>query len=98
MKAKEMADSTGRDTVHGAGLLEALPAWIGDLAQRGLRNLRKGRIGRRMELIETLPLGGKRQLILIACDGRHFLVGAGADAVSSITPIPLPDSGARYIQ
>jgi hypothetical protein len=51
-----------------------------------------------MELIETLPLGGKRQLILIACDGRHFLVGAGADAVSSITPIPLPDSGARCIQ
>jgi flagellar biogenesis protein FliO len=60
------------------------------LAGRGLRHFGKSRSSRRLQLVETLPLGGKRQLILIVCDGQHFLIGAGSDAVSSITPVPVP--------
>jgi flagellar biogenesis protein FliO len=37
-----------------------------------------------MELLETLQLGGKRQLMLVTCDGRSYLVGAGGDSVHSI--------------
>jgi len=57
------------------------------IVTRGLGSLRKPRAARRLQLVETLPLGGKRQLILICCDGNHFLVGAGSDGVSAITPI-----------
>ena len=42
---------------------------------------------RRLELIETLPLGGKRQLMLVLCDGQRVLVGAGGDGVHSIAEI-----------
>jgi hypothetical protein len=27
--------------------------------------------------------------MLILCDGQHFLIGAGSDAVSSIMPVPV---------
>jgi Flagellar biosynthesis protein, FliO len=40
-----------------------------------------------MELIETLSLGGKRQLMLVRCGGQHFLVGGGFDTVETIVPI-----------
>src|SRR5260370_17875518 len=39
---------------------------------------------RRMSLLETLQLGGKRQLMLVLCDGQKYLVGAGSDSVHSI--------------
>jgi len=40
-----------------------------------------------MEFIEVLQLGGKRQLMLVACAGRQYLVGAGSDSVQSIVEI-----------
>lgn len=43
-----------------------------------------------MELVETLPLGGKRQLMLVLCDGQRVLVGAGSDGVHSITEMKGP--------
>jgi hypothetical protein len=42
-----------------------------------------------MQLLETLSLGGRRQLFLVACDGRNFLIGTGSDHVGSIVPIAL---------
>jgi hypothetical protein len=45
---------------------------------------------RRLELIETLPLGGKRQLMLVLCDGQRVLVGAGGDGVHSIAEMNDP--------
>jgi hypothetical protein len=38
-----------------------------------------------MELVERLELGGKRQLMLVVCDGQRYLLGAGGDGVHSIT-------------
>lgn len=37
-----------------------------------------------LELLETLSLGGRRQLFLIACGGERYLVGAGAEGVGSM--------------
>jgi hypothetical protein len=53
----------------------------------GIRGVRGER---RLELIETLRLGGKRQLMLVLCDGQRVLVGAGGDSVHSIAEITEP--------
>ena len=46
----------------------------------------KGR--KRMRVAEALPLGGKRSLVLVECDGQAFLVGCGHDQVNCIFPVP----------
>jgi flagellar biogenesis protein FliO len=52
------------------------------------------RTQRRMELVETLNLGGKRQLMLVVCEGKRYLIGAGGDSVHSIAEVkPTEDSG-----
>jgi len=68
-----------------------------DLRQHGLAGLllrlwsdrRVARAGRtqQMELLETLPLGGRRQLMLVRCAGERFLVGGGVDSVETIVKI-----------
>ena len=49
---------------------------------------RRGRLlvsqERQLRVLETLPLGGRRQVHLVACGAQKFLVGTGADAVTSI--------------
>jgi len=80
--------NTNKKAIRPPQMFDApLIAGIRAIAARGLRNLRKPRADRRLQLVETLPLGGKRQLILVRCDGSDFLVGAGSDGVSAITPI-----------
>jgi flagellar biogenesis protein FliO len=49
--------------------------------------LHSGRGARRMELIEKLELGGKRQLMLVICDGHQYIVAAGSDSIQAITEI-----------
>ena len=40
--------------------------------------------GKQMQLMESLPLGGKRQLMLVSCAGERFLVGGGAESIETI--------------
>ena len=40
-----------------------------------------------MQLVETLSLGGKRQVMLVDCEGERYLVGCGADTVTSIAKV-----------
>jgi flagellar biogenesis protein FliO len=47
---------------------------------------------RRMRVVETLPLGGKRSLFLVECEGKTFFVGCGGDAVNCIYPAPFDGS------
>lgn len=54
------------------------------LLRNGIGSFGRAAIERRMELLETLPLGGKRQLMLVLCDGQRYLVGAGSDEVHAI--------------
>ena len=39
---------------------------------------------KQLRLVETLSLGGKRQLMLVNCGGESFLVGGGMDSVETI--------------
>ena len=50
----------------------------------------KAGVLRQMKLIEVLPLGGKRELMLVQCAGKRFVVGGGSDSIDSIV---LLDSG-----
>jgi flagellar biogenesis protein FliO len=40
-----------------------------------------------MRLLETLPLGGKRQLMLVQGGTERFLVGGGFDAVQTMVKV-----------
>jgi hypothetical protein len=62
--------------------LQGLAGW----AWRLLRLWRSQREAPRkqLRLVESLALGGKRQLMLVRCAGESFLVGGGADSVETI--------------
>jgi hypothetical protein len=68
-------------SVEGQGLAE----WVLRFA-RGWRGRDDGQ-RRQMRLVETLPLGGKRQLMLVSCDGERFLVGGGLDSIETIVRV-----------
>jgi flagellar biogenesis protein FliO len=40
-----------------------------------------------MHVIETVSLGGRRQLSLVSCGDERFLVGCGADQIQTIVQI-----------
>jgi flagellar biogenesis protein FliO len=62
--------------VHG------LAGWVLSLLRgwRGQREMQR----KQLQLVETLPLGGKRQLMLVTCAGESFLVGGGMESVETI--------------
>jgi flagellar biogenesis protein FliO len=45
---------------------------------------------KQMQLLETLMLGGKRQLMLVRCGGERFLVGGSLESVETIVPVASP--------
>ena len=55
-------------------------------AIRGLRNERHATT-KQMHLLETLPLGGKRQLMLVSCGGERFLIGGGSESIETIVRV-----------
>ncbi len=69
-------------TVKTAFEVQGLAGWV--MGQ--LRDLRSRReIHRKqLRLVETLPLGGKRQLMLVTCGRESFLVGGGMDSIETI--------------
>ncbi len=62
--------------------MQGVAAWVLGLF-RVWRNKRETP-RKQLRLVEMLPLGGKRQLMLVACAGENFLVGAGADSIETI--------------
>lgn len=65
--------------------VQGLAGWV--VGQwRGLRSQRDVH-RKQLRLVETLPLGGKRQLMLVTCGGESFLVGCGMDSVETIVPL-----------
>lgn len=67
-----------------------LVTWMQRFFRDGFAGLSKSGCVRRLKLVETLQLGGKRQLMLILCDGQLLLVGAGADSIQSIIEMRRP--------
>ncbi|MGD0888275.1 MAG: flagellar biosynthetic protein FliO [Acidobacteriaceae bacterium] len=74
----------------GSGLASWLLAWFQTPLRVRFSGIGKARAKRRMELVEMLQLGGKRQLMLVVCDGQRYLVGAGGDSVQSIAEMREP--------
>jgi flagellar biogenesis protein FliO len=50
------------------------------------RSATAGRV-KQMQLLETLPLGGKRQLMLVQCGTEQFLVGGGLESIETIVKV-----------
>jgi flagellar biogenesis protein FliO len=65
--------------------VKGLAGWVLGL----LRALRGRRVVQRkqLRLVETLALGGKRQLMLVTCAGESFLVGGGPESVETIVRV-----------
>jgi len=53
---------------------------------RSRASLREGRV-RTLQLLETMPVGGKRQLMLVRCGEEHFLVGGGPESITAIVKV-----------
>jgi len=62
------------------GAIEALMRGVRSVAKRQPWGAKK----RRMEMVESLTLGGRKQLFLVECDRQRYLVGGGAEGVATI--------------
>ena len=63
--------------------MQGLAGWVpGSAAWLAMPTLRLQQ--RQLRLVETLALGGKRQLMLVTCAGERFLVGGGLESVETI--------------
>lgn len=62
--------------------VQGVAGWVLALLRgcRGRREMQR----KQLRLVETLPLGGKRQLMLVTCAGESFLVGGGPESVETI--------------
>jgi hypothetical protein len=84
LEREREAEQRRRQRVPLNGWAGRVLDWLRRVLVHGFAGLNYGRSERRMELIETLSLGGKRQLMLVVCDGRRVLVGAGGDSIQSL--------------
>lgn len=73
------------DKTKAAPDLAGLAGWVLNLFRR-VRSERLPAI-KQMHLLETLPLGGKRQLMLVSCGCERFLVGGGLDSIETIVRV-----------
>ena len=69
---------------------QGLAGWLLGVLRE--RKCRRGTRQKQLQLIEVLPLGGKRQLMLVDCAGERFLVGGGAENVQTIVRLQGADS------
>ena len=72
-----------------------LVGFLAGMARRGRFGLGAMRAERSLKLVETLSLGGRRQLMLVSCGEQRFLVGGGADGVQTIVAVGPADSCVR---
>jgi flagellar biogenesis protein FliO len=87
---KEGMTEVRKKPTNVGGLAGWLMAWMHTLRLGATMRLKTRK---RMSLVETLSLGGKKQLLLVTCAGERFLVGTGSDSVQTIVRIH-PESDA----
>ena len=81
---------TRRQEIEKAVPVGGLAAWVVGALQGRVRIKWRANTrgqGQQMKLLETLPLGGKRQMMLVAYDGERYLVGCGPDSVATIVKV-----------
>lgn len=71
--------------------MQGLAGWVLGLL-RGWRGERTAQ-RKQMRVVETLALGGRRQLMLVSCGDEHFLVGGGMDSVETIVRVKADGAG-----
>jgi flagellar biogenesis protein FliO len=71
--------------------MQGLAGWVLGLLRgwRGERMVQR----KQMRLVETLALGGRRQLLLVNCGEEHFLVGGAIDSVETIVRVKIDGVG-----
>ena len=78
---------------------QGLAGWILGLVREGLFAKRQKRPSRKhMRVVETLPMGPKRHLYLVSCDGERFLVGGGAESVQTIVRVRPESAGLGLVR
>jgi hypothetical protein len=84
MRLLQGVKQKGSNGASATAVFEAqgLAGWVHGL-MRGLRGQREVK-RKQLRLVETLALGGKRQLMLVTCAGESFLVGGGLESVETI--------------
>lgn len=90
----EVEDGTKMHSLQGTQQERQIKTSLypGGLAGWLFRRLRRADTNRQavikqMRLLETLPLGGKRNLMLISCSGELFLVGGNLEGIESIVRV-----------
>jgi flagellar biogenesis protein FliO len=79
---QRLAGGASNTVTNAAPEVQGLAGWVLALV-RGWRSQREVQ-RKQLRLIETLPLGGKRQLMLVTCAGESFLVGGSLESVQTI--------------
>ena len=82
-----MQGFTRRQEIERAAPAGGLAGWVVGALQGRVRIKWRAASHTRiqqMQLLETLSLGGKRQVMLVECDGERYLVGCGVDSVATI--------------
>jgi flagellar biogenesis protein FliO len=74
-----IAGASGREEGRGA---------VGWILDRLLTLRSRNVTGKReLQLLETLSLGGRRQLMLVECGNQRYLVGVGTECVETIVAV-----------
>jgi len=68
---------------NGGG--HGLAGWLME-AWRRRRTMRE-RVGRTLQVVETLTLGARRQLVLVRCGEEYFLAGGGLESIQTIVKV-----------
>lgn len=77
-----------RKMVDGADKVQGLAGWLLALLSRANATWAQGKPARKhLRVVETMQLGGRRQLTLVSCDGERFLIGSGPDSVQTMTRV-----------
>ncbi|HMH15078.1 MAG TPA: flagellar biosynthetic protein FliO [Edaphobacter sp.] len=66
--------------------IQGLAGWMLDLLRR-LQGGKTSQQQKQMRVVETLALGGRRQLMLVSCGEERFLVGGGMDSIETIVRV-----------
>ena len=75
------------ERIGGRPVVGGFAGFVMDMVRRGRSGLAVTRAEKQLKLVEMLQLGGKRQLLLVSCEGRKFLVGAGVEGVQTIVAV-----------
>ena len=78
MRAESLDEASASEVQGLAGwVLRFVYGWRGRQASQQ----------KKLHLVETLPLGGRRQLMLVTCAGESFLVGGSFESVETIVRV-----------